>query len=78
MNNNFQQLSCIARQYVNQNFEFRLFFIIRIFEIISFYAIWPEFKSCLRPHTSKFQLLLVLELTNSLEQVFKNSKEPCD
>ena len=46
MNNNFQQLSCIARQYVNQNFEFRLFFIIRIFEIISFYAIWPEFKSC--------------------------------
>ena len=34
MNNNFQQLSCMARQYVNQNFEFRLFFIIRIFEIL--------------------------------------------
>ena len=43
-----QQLSatsCMASQYVNQNSEFRLFFIIRIFEIL-FYAIWPEFKSC--------------------------------
>ena len=28
MRGNFQQLSCMARQYVNQKSEFRLFFII--------------------------------------------------
>ena len=45
MNSNFQQLSCMARQYIYQNFEFGLFFIIWIFESF-FLAMWPEFKSC--------------------------------
>ena len=33
MNSNFQQLGCMAPQYVNQNFEFRLFVIIWILRI---------------------------------------------
>ena len=57
MNSNFQQLSCMARSYVNQNFEFRLFFIIWILRF--FFCHVAQIQVLLM--TSHFQIPVIID-----------------
>ena len=52
-----QQLSCMVRQYVNQNFEFRLFFIIWILRI--FFCHVAQIQVLLT--TSHFQIPVIID-----------------